>query len=741
MEASTSNAGANNLARKRSSAQPKKLIIKPFKEKPKLPPDFEDQTWTKLKEAVGAVHAKTPVRTNLEELYRKVEDLCIHKMAGNLYIRLEAECNTHLQSCLRQLNEENNDPVVFLGLMDRCWQDHCDQMLIIRNIFLYLDRTYVIQTNGIQSLWDMGLRLFRHHLMAYPEVCRRTVKGLLLLVERDRHREAVDRQMMKNLGRMLTSLDLYSEEFEKHFLDETQTFYTQEGENMMLQTDVSQYLQHVDKRLHEENERCSTYLDPSTRKPLIQAIEKQLLDRHTQTIIEKGYDALMDNCSISDLKRMYLLFERVKSLGHMKTALSAYVKRTGIEIVNDEEKDAEMVANLLELKKKLDTILHDSFNGNEQFTNTLKESFEHFINLRQNRPAEMIAKCIDAKLRTGNKGTSEDELESFLDRVLVLFRYIQGKDVFEAFYKKDLAKRLLLGKSASTDAEKSMIAKLKTECGSQFTNKLEGMFKDIDLSKDIMTSFRQSAQVAKRMPTGMEMSVHVLTTGFWPAYPPMEANLPEEISVYQEIFREFFLSKHSGRRLHWQNSLGHCTLRARFANDTKELNVSLFQTVILMLFNSTDTLSFTDIRDATRIQDKELRRTLQSLACGKVRVLLKEPKGRDVEDGDLFHFNSGFTHQQFRIKVNSIQMKESVEENQATTEKVFQDREYQIDAAIVRIMKTRKSLTHSMLVSELFSQLKFPMKTLNLKKRIESLIDREYLERDKNNAQQYNYLA
>jgi hypothetical protein len=54
---------------------------------------------------------------------------------------------------------------------------------------------------------------------------------------------------------------------------------------------------------------------------------------------------------------------------------------------------------------------------------------------------------------------------------------LQGKDVFEAFYKKDLAKRLLIGKSASIDAEKSMISKLKTECGSQFTNKLEGMFK------------------------------------------------------------------------------------------------------------------------------------------------------------------------------------------------------------------------------------------------------------------------
>ena len=65
----------------------------------------------------------------------------------------------------------------------------------------------------------------------------------------------------------------------------------------------------------------------------------------------------------------------------------------------------------------------------------------------------------------------------------------------QAFYKKDLSKRLLLDKSASVDAEKSVIAKLKAECGSGFTSKLEGMFKDVELSRDVMTSFRLSPQV------------------------------------------------------------------------------------------------------------------------------------------------------------------------------------------------------------------------------------------------------
>lgn len=101
------------------------------------------------------------------------------------------------------------------------------------------------------------------------------------------------------------------------------------------------------------------------------------------------------------------------------------------------------------------------------------------------------AKFVDCKLRAGNKEATEEELERLLDKIMVLFRFIHGKDVFEAFYKKDLAKRLLVGKSASVDAEKSMLSKLKQECGGGFTSKLEGMFKDMELSKDINIAFKQ----------------------------------------------------------------------------------------------------------------------------------------------------------------------------------------------------------------------------------------------------------
>jgi cullin 1 len=59
---------------------------------------------------------------------------------------------------------------------------------------------------------------------------------------------------------------------------------------------------------------------------------------------------------------------------------------------------------------------------------------------------------------------------------MVVFKYIEDKDVFQKFYSKMLAKRLVGHLSASDDAEASMISKLKESCGFEYTSKLQRMF-------------------------------------------------------------------------------------------------------------------------------------------------------------------------------------------------------------------------------------------------------------------------
>lgn len=721
----------------------KKLVIKNLKITPKLPPDFQARSWDKLKNAVIAIQTAQAINTSLEELYQAVENLCSHGMAETVYQQLKELIENHVAEIVKQFLGESMDKLVFMKKMNEAWSSHCQQIIMCRSIFLFLDRTYVLQHPGVLSIWDLGLDTFRRHVLTHQLVQIRTVDGILMLIEQERHGDMVDRSLLKSLLRMLADLQIYQEAFEKKFLSATDKLYSAEGNKLVNDLDVPAYLIHCEKRLREENERLLHYLDSSSKWQLIHTVEKQLIAEHINTILARGLDILLEESRVPDLSLMYTLLAKVKSgTSEICAKMAEYVKKRGKVIVINPEKDKTMVQELLDFKEKMDNIVELCFRNNDKFVTALKDSFEAFINTRQNKPAEMIAKFVDSKLKAGNKEASEEELERLLDKIMVIFRFIHGKDVFEAFYKKDLAKRLLVGKSASVDSEKSMLSKLKAECGAGFTSKLEGMFKDMELSKDINAAFKQYLHhIRDSEGERIDLVVNVLSMAFWPTYTVMQVHIPPYMARYQEIFNKFYQGKYSGRKLQWQASLGHCNIMASFKGGDKELQVSLFQALCLLQFNDADELSLEELKESTNIEDGELRRTLQSLACGKARVIVKSPKGKDIMDGDKFFFNKAFTNALYKIKINQVQMKETTDEQKATEERVFQDRQYQIDAAIVRIMKMRKTLSHSLLLTELYNQLKFPVKPPDLKKRIESLIDRDYIERDKDNANQYNYVA
>ena len=91
----------------------------------------------------------------------------------------------------------------------------------------------------------------------------------------------------------------------------------------------------------------------------------------------------------------------------------------------------------------------------------------------------------------------------------------------------------------------------------------------------------------------------------------------------------------------------------------------------------------------------------------KARLITKETKGK-IQPDDNFILRTDFKSKLRRIKLNQNQMADTQLEVEKVQEGVLRERQYLIDAAIVRILKTRKALPHTQLVSELFSQLKFP---------------------------------
>jgi cullin-4 len=561
------------------------------------------------------------------------------------------------------------------------------------------------------------------------------------LVRHDRAREedVFDASLLRDSILMLHIFGIYGKSFEPGFLQQSIEYFTQFTKDRS-SSNMKEYVSACDSLLAREAIRCDTYnFDSTTKRSLLDSAHLILIEQCSSILLNPAdFSKLIIDNEMASLTALYNLLTLSDIQQKLRSPFESHIKTVGASIVADKDKVDDMVVRLLELKKSLDLIIRDAFQKDEAFSYSLREAFGNFINDRKitsaygannSKVGEMIAKYIDTLLRGGLKavprslasdakdrdaaekqgqastGDEDAELDRQLEQGLELFRFIEGKDVFEAFYKKDLARRLLMARSASQDAERNMLAKLKIECGFSFTHNLEQMFKDQELARDEMIAYKQS--LSNTSKTALDLQVSVLSAAAWPTYPDVKVNLPAEVARHIEKYDRFYKHKHTGRRLTWKHALAHSIVRAQFKKSSKELLVSAFQAIVLVLFNEVETdghLSYTDIASATGLVDAELQRTLQSLACAKFRILTKYPKGREVNPTDTFTVNMNFTDPKYRIKINQIQLKETKEENKETHERVYQDRQYETQAAIVRIMKSRKTMQHSQLVAEVIEQ-------------------------------------
>jgi cullin 3 len=192
--------------------------------------------------------------------------------------------------------------------------------------------------------------------------------------------------------------------------------------------------------------------------------------------------------------------------------------------------------------------------------------------------------------------------------------------------------------------------------------------------------------------------------------------------------------------------MGTADLMATFGEGRKhELNVSTYQMCVLMLFNNADRLSCKEIEKATEIPIPDLKRCLQSLALVKGKnVLRKEPMSKDIAEDDAFFFNDKFSSKLFKIRIGTVVAQRVFElESVETRQRMEELRKPHIEAAIIRVMKSTRILEYNNIIAEVTKQLQtqFLPNPAVIKNRIESLIERDFLERDKVDINTYRYLA
>ncbi|KAH1434094.1 hypothetical protein KXX32_000830 [Aspergillus fumigatus] len=747
--------------------------------------DDLDETWTFLEKGIDSVMLKLedgvdmktsrrsgvvhgPVHSATGKDYRRIVVVRLsvpyanaHLLGEELYKLLGEYLSRHLVAVYRESLSHTEEAL--LGFYIREWVRYTTAAKYVNHLFRYLNRHWVKREidEGKKNVYDVyTLHLVKWKDDFFMKVHEKVMEAVLNLIEKQRNGETIEQSQIKNIVDSFVSLGLdendstkstlevYRVYFEKPFIAATRVYYENESRQFVAENSVVEYMKKAEARLDEEKARVGLYLHPDIMKRLTDTCLDVLVTAHSE-LLRDEFQVLLDNERQDDLARMYRLLSRIKDgLDPLRAKFETHVRKAGLAAVEKVAAEGEAfepkmyVDALLQVHTRYQNLVNEAFNGESEFVRSLDNACREFVNRNKvcksssTKSPELLARYTDSLLKKGSKAAEESELEEMLVQIMTVFKYIEDKDVFQKFYSKMLAKRLVHVSSVSDDAETSMISKLKEACGFEYTNKLQRMFQDIQISKDLNSNYKDwQEKVLDEDDRKKQVDAHfqILGTGFWPLNPPTTGfSAPPEIVKTYERFQSFYYDKHNGRKLTWLWQLCKGEVKANYIKNTKvpyTFQVSTFQMGILLLFNENDTLTYSDIQKATSLAPEILDPNLAILL--KAKVLLPSPEGAKPEPGTSFSLNYNFKNKKIKVNLN-IQIKsEQKVESDDTHKTIEEDRKLLLQSAIVRIMKSRKKMKHVQLVQEVIQQVKsrFPPKVQDIKKNIEALMEKDYIER------------
>ncbi|KAG1463716.1 hypothetical protein G6F46_001468 [Rhizopus delemar] len=561
-------------------------------------------------------------------------------------------------------------------------------------------------------------------------------------------------------------LQLYIEEFERPYLVHTKRYYAAEAAREIAYGSISHFMERANDRLQQEIMRNNQYCHSTSHGRIVREFEAQYIMAYQDRIIDE-FETMLKDERFHDCTLAYKLLSRIPD--GLKTILDIYenyITKLGKDILSQlgagvSKNPKPFVDQLLALHSKYYQVNSQVFESHSLFTAAVDKAFRTIVNDAANANGpETLARYCDMMLKknvgkkeigTGQrkkikKEEDQEDQEARLMKMITLFKYVDDKDVFQKFYSRMLAKRLIYNASLSEELEINMINRLKEICGVEYTSKLNKMFTDITLSSDLNSKFKAYIKENQLQPQG-NVEALVLTAGAWPlnqkddtATDTNKLMLPAILENNITWFESFYNSLYNGRKLLWQWNLTRGEVRANHFDKTYELQVSMYQMIVLLLFNQCNSMTVKEIADRSGLSLAGTTRSLRPL----VELGLLNTLDGKFNEKSIIEINREFSNKRSKIKVGNTvaqQQSESQQESQAARKSVEEDRRMYIQAAIVRIMKSRQTLSHVQLIQEILDQSnsRFSPSVSMIKKCIEQLMEKQFIARQEKDC--YVYVA
>lgn len=698
--------------------------------------DDLDATWAFLEDGVNRIMTNLKDGVDMKSymgIYTAVHNFCTsqkavasgggviggnahrgaHLLGEDLYKNLRAYLKNHLEVLYAQSKGHVDEALLTYYIRE--WDRYTTAAKYVNHLFKYLNRHWVKREvdEGKKDVYDVyTLHLVSWRQVFFDKVHSSVMDAVLKMVKKQRDGETIEQSHIKSIVDSFVSLgldetdttkstlDVYRFNFEKPFLDATTKYYEEESKQFVAQNPVVEYMKKAEARLQEEKDRVGLYLHQDIMNPLMKTCLGVLVTDHS-TLLRDEFQVLLDTDRQEDLARMYKLLSRIiDGLEPLRTKFEAHVRKSGLAAVEKVAIEGEnmepktYVDTLLEVHSQYQQLVDNAFNGESEFVRSLDNACKEFVNRNKvcvtgsTRSPELLAKYTDTLLKKSGKSAEEADLEASLIQIMTVFKYIEDKDVFQKFYSRMLAKRLVHSSSASEDAETSMIGKLKEACGYEYTNKLQRMFQDIQISADLNSNFKEWVSKAldeEDMKKTVDSNYHILGTGFWPlTAPATNFYPPADIVKTYDRFQSFYFDKHNGRKLTWLWQLCKGEIKANYIKNSKipyTFMVSTYQMAILLLFNDSDTVTYEDMQKATALSNEYLDPSLGVFV--KAKVLLPSPENGKPEPGTSYSLNFNFKNKKIKVNLNISVKSEAKQEVEDTHKTIEEDRKLLMQVCVL----------------------------------------------------------
>ncbi|KAK6460725.1 ubiquitin ligase of SCF [Scheffersomyces coipomensis] len=736
--------------------------------------------------------------------YTAIYNHCTDKIQGNSYMGGKAGArnlgtdvnnNSYILPGAELYNKLNQYLVKFLeelprdsyhSLLEfyvRKWTRYTIGARYLNNVFEYMNKNWVNKerSDGRREVYDVNtLCLIKWKEEMFKPNEEALINELMDLIEKQRNNEIVDTSLISAAVKSLvflgidpqdlkkTNLMVYVRSFEQKFLEQTKIYYQNESNQFLAKNNVIDYMIKCETRLSEEISRSNNYLEDHTKKHLSDALHKVLIEDHSQEIYNEFIQLIERNETVH-IQRMYKLLVKVpRGLEPLADSLENYIKDQADQRLKQLKADSESGADelikrggantvdtkvyvhtLIDIYNKYREVVSNAFNNDVKFIKALDNACRHYVNknvIASPNPKvackspEILARYADIFLKKSSKDL--DILDMNADNLMIVFKYLNDKDLFESFYRRQLAIRLITDTSKSEELEASLLQRLKDENSSEYTAKMSKMFSDMKASEDLRVGLRDAGAVKDFNPL-------ILAQSMWPFNHNPDYDLTVA-PILQDQFNqvvEKYGTKHNGRQLTWLWNHGRAELRANVTKKNSKYPYFTFfvtntQLMILMAFNEKNSYTFKELHEIVGTPSKIFEAQLQPFISYKLFEQVPEGEENLNKEDTKFTIVEDYKSKRQKVSfISAVKITGTKQEEDDTAKEVDEARRNFLSACIVRIMKSRKTIQHSDLINEVLPQTanRFQAKVIDVKKVIDHLIEKLYIERIENNS--YRYLS